>query len=82
MSDYNDLVVETGFYEGVNICFDCARSGGRCPWSEVDSETGEVKFQPVEGWKTVKISRRNGRQWEIAEQIVECPLFVETRRQT
>ena len=76
-----DKIIQSNFYGyGANICFDCERCCGKCPWSEVDAETGRVKFQPVEGWVTQKRSRKVGRKWEIVEQIIECPLFVPSER--
>ena len=74
--DYVDMTIQTGFLDcGVNICFDCKKSMGKCPWSAIDDDTGRVKFEPIPGWKTVKRSRKEGRKWLIVEQIVYCPLF-------
>lgn len=79
--DYVDMTIQTGFFDyGVNICFDCKKSLGQCPWSAIDENTGRVKFEPVPGWKTVKRSRREGRKWNIVEQIIYCPLFDSDRR--
>ena len=79
--DYINKIIKPNFYGyGSNICFDCDRACGGCSWSEVNPETGRVKFEPIPGWKTVKKSRKNGRKWEVVEQIVECPLFVPTVR--
>ena len=79
--DYINKIIKPNFYGyGSNICFDCDRACGGCSLSEVNPETGRVKFEPIPGWKTVKKSRKNGRNWEVVEQIVECPLFVPTVR--
>jgi hypothetical protein len=79
--NFEDELIQSEFYEhGANICFDCDRSVGKCPWSEVDPETGKVKFEPVPGWKTKKKSRKIGRKWEVVEQIIECPLFLPTEQ--
>ena len=78
--DFVENIIQSQFYGyGSNICFDCENCYGRCPWTAIDPETGKVKFEPVDGWKTQKRSRRNnGRQWEVVEQIIECPLFKPT----
>ena len=78
---FEDKLVQSEFYGyGSNICFDCDRCFGKCPRSEIDPETGRVKFSPVPGWKTKKKSRKVGRKWEVVEQIVECPLFLPTKK--
>jgi Fe-S-cluster-containing hydrogenase component 2 len=80
-TDFVDKLVQPEFYGyGSNICFDCDRCYGKCPWSEIDSETGRVKFQPVEGWVTKVRSRKVNRKWEVVQQIIECPLFVPSER--
>lgn len=69
----------------VNICIDCAKAIGNCPWSEVDVDTGRVKFEEVPGWTVIRVSRRRyvgNRKWDYVEghQIVACPLFEKDRR--
>lgn len=32
------------------LCFSCTKSGGLCPWSAIDPETGRPGFKPIEGW--------------------------------
>ena len=31
-------------------CWTCQLACGGCPWTEVDHETGQIRFQPVPGW--------------------------------
>ena len=72
-------LIQSGYYNnGANICFDCEKACGGCPWSEVDLTTGKVKFQTVPGWKTVKKIRRTNGVPEVVNQIVGCPLFERT----
>ena len=81
MADFVEMTISSGFLDyGINICFDCKRACGGCSWSAIDDRTGEVQFKPVPGWQTKKRSRKNGRKWEIVEQIIWCPLFVSDRR--
>lgn len=79
--DYTEKLVEPEHYAfGENLCFDCNRSFGKCPWTEVDRNTGAIKFQPIEGWKIETKRVKTGREWRFTEQIVECPLFDKTDR--
>jgi hypothetical protein len=74
-----DKEIQPRFYHhGANLCFDCENYCGKCSWTETDPATGKTKFQPVEGWVTRKLSRRENRKWIVVEQIVECPLFIPT----
>lgn len=82
--DYSEKLIQPGFNDfGTNICWDCEKACGQCPWTAIDPETKEVQFNPVPGWKTEKKRRKTGRNWVEVEQIVECPLFERTpdRRQ-
>ena len=54
-----------------NICWDCARYCGDCPWSEYDAEKKCVKFGEIEGW-TLEHYTANGIQHT---RIAACPLF-------
>lgn len=55
-----------------NICFDCQRACGQCPWSAHDPATGELLFLPVAGWSAKK-SEKNGND---TYHITACPLFI------
>lgn len=59
-----------------NICWDCGRACGNCPWSEWDVEEKKQAFRPVPGWQ-VEEYYEGGR---LRQQIVSCPLFVEDVR--
>ena len=77
--DYSEKMIQSGCNDfGTNICWDCERACGKCPWSEVDEKTGKVKFRPVPGWRIVKQRVKTGTHWRTTEQIVECPLFIPT----
>jgi hypothetical protein len=65
----------------VNICVDCKNAYGGCSWSEINPETGRVRFQPVPGWTAVKscIGREKAHgKIRVIEtyQISACPEFV------
>ena len=58
------------------LCETCQKAYGDCSWTEVEPNTGRVKFVPVKGWDavpTVKMSM--GRRQESYE-IRSCPEYV------
>ena len=64
----------------INICFDCKKSCGDCPWSAVDEDTRRPKFEPVPGWTAtphrLKIGNcRYGAVYVDTYHITDCPLF-------
>lgn len=64
-----------------NICFDCGRACGGCPWSAVNPETGKVRFEPVPGWTATPMTLivGHGKGGAVVAQtyhITACPLFV------
>ena len=59
------------------ICWDCAKAGGFCPWSEKD-ENGVCLFQPVEGWEAVPTawdSLGNETVSDGSYLVTKCPMF-------
>lgn len=58
---------------GINICIDCKRAYGDCPWS--------ARYEPVPGWTATPTRRRStaGDKRVIIEsyKITACPLFEE-----
>lgn len=58
-------------------CEHCRKFAGGCTWTEVDLETGRVKFIPVPGWTAVESTHRvtEGR-YDTTFQIIDCPEFV------
>ena len=63
-----------------NICFDCKKACGDCSWSEVDPDTGKVRFEPVPGWTAEKTymlicPRGNEKKWIPTFRITACPEF-------
>ena len=68
---------------GGNLCWDCERACGDCPWSEIDPDTGHPRFAPVPGWTAKKVTRPTGngpggKAWMTTYSITSCPLFVQT----
>lgn len=69
-----------------NICIDCKRSTGLCPWSAADPKTGKLLFEPVPGWTAEKVklrcgAGRNGEaQYQDTYSIKACPLFERDER--
>lgn len=58
-----------------NICIDCKKACGGCPWSE--------KFEPVPGWEAQKVSLNVGdRRFIETYSITACPLFDKDEKQT
>lgn len=63
---------------GANICFDCERACGGCSWTEVDPETGKLRWEPVPGWTAeptvLKIgSNQTGLRYQETYHITACP---------
>lgn len=69
-----------------NLCVKCKKAYGGCSWTEVDSNTGRVKFQPIPGWTATKrvlqIDRMRGGYVRAIEtyHITDCPLFEKEER--
>lgn len=69
-----------------NICIDCKRSTGLCPWSAVDPKTGKLLFEPIPGWTAEKVKLRCGAgrdgkaNYEDTYSIKACPLFEKDER--
>lgn len=61
------------------LCFSCTKSGGLCPWSAIDRDTGRPGFKQVDGW-VVEICQRDAINHhsvvvdgEIGYHILYCP---------
>ena len=69
-----------------NICIDCKKSVGLCPWSAVDQKTGKLKFEPVPGWTATKTKMRcsgtlaGAAKYVDTYSITACPLFEKDER--
>ena len=64
---------------GTNICFDCKKACGGCSWSEWDVAEKRTRFQPIEGWKAIKVpyfpGAGRGAKVDSTYYITECPEF-------
>ena len=68
-----------------NICIDCKKACGDCSWSEVNPDTGKVRFEPVPGWTAEEVpfvlTGGNGyRKIETTYKITACPEFEPDER--
>lgn len=69
-----------------NICIDCKKACGQCPWSEFDPQTGKIRFEPVEGWDAEEVTLFLGAYGNGKKAIVKtykikaCPLFEKDDR--
>ena len=64
-----------------NICITCQKACGDCSWSEVDLETGKIRFEPVPGWKAKKVLLNLGgtrKEKMVVEtyHITYCPEYI------
>ena len=64
------------------ICWSCKKALGYCSWSKCDEDTGEILFQPVDGWVAEKTSllaySHGGKPKYVTSYIVEsCPQYEE-----
>lgn len=65
------------------ICWSCKYACGKCPWSECDKETRELKWQPVEGWRAIrtrilmhtKSDHRHKKHYETSYRVLACPQY-------
>lgn len=69
-----------------NICIDCERACGGCSWSEVDPETGKIRFEPVPGWTAEPVHKVLGTAKGYTScvdtyRIIDCPLFLPDNRE-
>ena len=68
-------------WEETNICADCKNALGMCSWSEINPDTGRVRFEPVKGWTAEKsylgMEKAHGKIRVIETyHITACPKFV------
>ena len=74
--------IKACFRKKKTICWSCKKALGDCSWSKCDEDTGEILFQPVDGWVAEKTSllaySRGGKPKHVASYIVEsCPQYEE-----
>lgn len=58
-------------------CWTCENATGGCSWTEFDTETGKIKFEPVPGWDATPTRRRLcGKTIMESYAIHDCPKYV------
>lgn len=65
------------------LCWSCKYACGKCPWSECDKETRELKWQPVEGWHAIrtrilmqtKSDHPRKKHYETSYRVLACPQY-------
>ena len=63
------------------LCWSCKNACGKCSWSECDKETGELKWQPVKGWRAIRtkvlMNSCGGarRHYETSYIVKSCPQY-------
>lgn len=63
------------------LCWSCKYACGKCPWSECDKETRELKWQPVKGWRAIRtkvlMNSCGGarRHYETSYIVKSCPQY-------
>lgn len=69
--------------KSTTLCWSCKNACGKCPWSECDKETRELKWQPVEGWRAIrtrilmytKSDHRHKKHYETSYRVLACPQY-------
>jgi hypothetical protein len=57
----------------INICIDCEKSGGLCPWS--------ANLKPIDGWTATPLRKRYNDNYIVdGYHVTACPLFEKTAR--
>ena len=54
------------------LCADCARASGLCPWSQF--------LEPIPGWVAIRTYDSEGKPYSY--EIIRCPLFVKDAETT
>ncbi len=67
------------------LCWTCKNACGGCSWSGRDSETHELRFEPVKGWKAKKTkilmhsqnTTRKKKHYVTSYIVKSCPEYKE-----
>lgn len=67
------------------LCWTCKNACGGCSWSGRDSETHELRFEPVKGWKVKKTKilmyshnkHRKIKNYATSYIVKDCPEYNE-----
>ena len=78
----NKSKIQECFRKKQTLCWSCKKALGNCSWSKCDKDTGEILFQPVDGWVAEKTSllmySYDGTKRHETSYIVEsCPQYEE-----
>lgn len=65
------------------LCWSCKYACGKCPWSECDKETRELKWQPVDGGHAIrtrilmhtKSDHQRKKHYETSYRVLACPQY-------
>ena len=56
-------------------CWSCRKACGDCSWTEVDPETGQIRYEPIRGWDAEQVEFQGGRGLGNTYKIYECPEY-------
>ena len=66
-----------------NICFDCKKACGGCPWSAYDADSKKLGWNKIEGWEAkpsvLKFKSGKNVYYTHTYHITACPLFEADR---
>ena len=70
-------------YNNKTLCWKCSKAYGDCEWTEIDPETGRVRFDDVPGWtverKCVKTKNHGKTVSYDRTTVIKCPKFEPDR---
>lgn len=58
-------------------CWTCKLACGSCPWSELDPNTKQIRFQPIPGWDAEAVVYDSNGVKVQTYKIYSCPMKVE-----
>ena len=58
-------------------CWTCALACGGCPWTELDKDSGQVRFEPVPGWDAEEVVMDSNGVTIHTYRIFSCPMKVD-----
>lgn len=58
-------------------CWTCKLACGSCPWSELDPNTKQIRFQPIPGWDAEAVVYDSNGVKVQTYKIYSCPMKEE-----